>query len=193
MDTNRQNRDRPSRRGQYADDVLTTGQAAKLLRVAPRTATKIFDAGLVDGYRLPGSKDRRIYRDSLERFMAARGMRNGHTPRVLLVGLAPATAAALAALLADDFAVEVAATALRAAVLLTRLPAVIVVDISTTGRAAAVELAAVAREMNAAVCAVALLTECDTQLAAWVEQGWLAVLWSADAETLAGVVRGEVG
>ncbi len=193
MDTNRQNRDRPSRRGQYADDVLTTGQAAKLLRVAPRTATKIFDAGLVDGYRLPGSKDRRIYRDSLERFMAARGMRNGHTPRVLLVGLVPAAATELAALLQPDFASTAADTAIRGAAMLADRPAVVVVEVGSVGRGAALELAALAREMNATAKCVCLLTEDDGRPMAWEEQGYSAIAWGETAADIAVVVRGEVG
>ena len=49
--------------------VLTAGQVAKLCKVAPRTVTKWFDSGLLRGYRLPLSKDRRIPYDSLVKFM----------------------------------------------------------------------------------------------------------------------------
>ena len=41
-------------------DVLTTGEVAKICKVAPRTVTKWFDSGQLRGYRIPGSKDRRI-------------------------------------------------------------------------------------------------------------------------------------
>lgn len=50
-------------------DVLTTGQAAQLCNVAPRTVTKWFDTGQLGGYRIPGSKDRRIPLNELIRFM----------------------------------------------------------------------------------------------------------------------------
>src|SRR5688500_1648862 len=40
-------------------DVLTTGKVAKICNVAPRTVSKWFDVGVLDGYRIPGSKDRR--------------------------------------------------------------------------------------------------------------------------------------
>lgn len=50
-------------------DVLTTGQVAKLCNVAPRTVTKWFDSGQLKGYRIPGSKDRRIPVNELIRFM----------------------------------------------------------------------------------------------------------------------------
>jgi len=50
-------------------DVLTTGQVAQICNVAPRTVTKWFDTGQLRGYRIPGSKDRRIPRSELIRFM----------------------------------------------------------------------------------------------------------------------------
>ncbi|MHC5199676.1 MAG: helix-turn-helix domain-containing protein [Planctomycetota bacterium] len=52
-------------------DVLTTGQVAQLCNVAPRTVTKWFDSGQLGGYRIPGSKDRRIPMNELIRFMKA--------------------------------------------------------------------------------------------------------------------------
>ena len=70
-------------------DVLTTGQVARICNVAPRTVSKWFDSGQLRGYRIPGSKDRRIPIDQLVRFMQAHGMPlNGldsGTVRVLLV------------------------------------------------------------------------------------------------------------
>lgn len=50
-------------------DVFTTGQVAQICRVAPRTVTKWFDSGQLGGYRIPGSKDRRIPLNELIRFM----------------------------------------------------------------------------------------------------------------------------
>jgi excisionase family DNA binding protein len=50
-------------------DVLTTGQVAQICSVAPRTVTKWFDSGQLGGYRIPGSKDRRIPLNELIRFM----------------------------------------------------------------------------------------------------------------------------
>lgn len=52
-------------------DVLTTGQVAQICSVAPRTVTKWFDSGQLGGYRIPGSKDRRIPLNELIRFMKA--------------------------------------------------------------------------------------------------------------------------
>lgn len=55
-------------------DVLTTGQVAKICNVAPRTVSKWFDSGQLRGYKIPGSKDRRIPVDQLLCFMHAHGM-----------------------------------------------------------------------------------------------------------------------
>ena len=38
--------------------VFTTGQVAKICKVAPRTVSKWFDSGRLKGYRIPGSQDR---------------------------------------------------------------------------------------------------------------------------------------
>lgn len=56
---------------QKRKDVLTTGQVAQICNVAPRTVTKWFDSGQLKGYRIPGSKDRRIPTSELVRFMKA--------------------------------------------------------------------------------------------------------------------------
>ncbi len=56
---------------QKRKDVLTTGQVAQICNVAPRTVTKWFDSGQLKGYRIPGSKDRRIPTIELIRFMKA--------------------------------------------------------------------------------------------------------------------------
>lgn len=55
-------------------EVLTTGEVAKICNVAPRTVSKWFDSGQLKGYRIPGSKDRRIPMSSLLRFMRDHGI-----------------------------------------------------------------------------------------------------------------------
>ncbi|MCC6662031.1 MAG: response regulator [Phycisphaerales bacterium] len=55
-------------------DVLTTGEVAKICNVAPRTVSKWFDSGALKGYRIPGSKDRRIPMGELVKFMRVHGM-----------------------------------------------------------------------------------------------------------------------
>ena len=55
-------------------DVLTTGQVSRICNVAPRTVCKWFDSGQLRGYRIPGSRDRRIPLAELIRFMKAHNM-----------------------------------------------------------------------------------------------------------------------
>src|SRR2546430_11183904 len=55
-------------------EVLTTGEVARICKVAPRTVTKWFDSGQLRGYRIPGSKDRRIPVNQLVRFMRQNNM-----------------------------------------------------------------------------------------------------------------------
>jgi len=50
-------------------NVLTTGDVSRICNVAPRTVSKWFDSGQLKGYRIPGSKDRRIPVSELIRFM----------------------------------------------------------------------------------------------------------------------------
>ena len=60
------------------NDVLTTGQVAQICNVAPRTVTKWFDTGRLKGYRIPGSRDRRIPANELLRFMKAHDIPTDH-------------------------------------------------------------------------------------------------------------------
>ena len=55
-------------------EVLTTGEVVRICKVAPRTVTKWFDSGQLRGYRIPGSKDRRIPLNQLVRFMRQNNM-----------------------------------------------------------------------------------------------------------------------
>ncbi|MBL9002016.1 MAG: response regulator [Phycisphaerae bacterium] len=73
----------------FDKEVLTTGEVAKICNVAPRTVSKWFDSGALKGYRIPGSRDRRIPAAELAKFMRAHGipiegMNSGRT-RVLIV------------------------------------------------------------------------------------------------------------
>lgn len=73
--------------------VYTTGDVARICQVAPRTVSKWFDTGRLKGYRIPGSLDRRIPRDSLVEFMRSHGMPLGELGTVqggtvLIIGMA---------------------------------------------------------------------------------------------------------
>ncbi len=81
-------------------NVLTTGDVAKICNVAPRTVSKWFDTGQLKGYRIPGSKDRRIPLSELIRFMKAHNMPTAGLPvgkiRVLIVDSNEEASSALA-------------------------------------------------------------------------------------------------
>ncbi|GDX97637.1 hypothetical protein LBMAG48_00410 [Phycisphaerae bacterium] len=51
--------------------VFTTGEAALLCKISQQTIIRCFDAGRLTGFKVPGSKFRRIPRDELLRFMKA--------------------------------------------------------------------------------------------------------------------------
>lgn len=50
-------------------DLFTTGEAAEVCQVSQQTIIRCFDSGRLEGFRVPGSKFRRIPRQSLIRFM----------------------------------------------------------------------------------------------------------------------------
>ncbi len=81
-------------------NVLTTGDVAKICNVAARTVSKWFDTGQLKGYRIPGSKDRRIPLSELIRFMKVHNMPTGGLPvgkiRVLIVDSNEEASSALA-------------------------------------------------------------------------------------------------
>ncbi|MHC4115015.1 MAG: helix-turn-helix domain-containing protein [Planctomycetota bacterium] len=81
-------------------NVLTTGDVAKICNVAPRTVSKWFDNGQLKGYRIPGSKDRRIPVSELVRFMKDNNIPATSLPvgkiRVLIVDSSEDRASALA-------------------------------------------------------------------------------------------------
>lgn len=58
----------------YNQELYTTGQVARICGVAPRTVSGWFDSGLLKGYRIPGSQDRRIPREDLMVFLEVHGM-----------------------------------------------------------------------------------------------------------------------
>ena len=49
--------------------VYTTGEAADVCRLSQQTIIRCFDSGQLDGFRVPGSKFRRIPRKALVKFM----------------------------------------------------------------------------------------------------------------------------
>ena len=54
--------------------VYTTGEAAKICKVSQQTIIRCFDNGSLKGFRVPGSRFRRIPRDQLFSFMRDNGI-----------------------------------------------------------------------------------------------------------------------
>jgi len=64
-----------------AKPVFTTGEAAELCKLSQQTIIRCFDSGRLRGFRVPGSRFRRIPRDELLRFM-----RENHIPTDAISG-----------------------------------------------------------------------------------------------------------
>ena len=117
-------------------EILTTGQVAKICHVAPRTVSKWFDTGKLRGYRIPGSRDRRIPRHHLLQFMRAHGMPleelEGNNVRVLMVDPDPPVAVAESLLNSDRYDVRAAANDFEAGMLAGEFePHVMLVDVGS--------------------------------------------------------------
>jgi excisionase family DNA binding protein len=91
--------------------MFTTGEAAKICKVSQQTIIRCFDSGRLAGFRVPGSRFRRIPRDELIRFMRANGIPveviEGTGRRVLVVDDDPEIVELFQDLLARDDRLEV--------------------------------------------------------------------------------------
>jgi len=69
--------------------VYTTGEAAEICKLSQQTIIRCFDSGQLQGFRVPGSKFRRIPRDSLIKFLKENNIpmdgMSGDKMRVLVV------------------------------------------------------------------------------------------------------------
>lgn len=68
--------------------IFTTGEAARICKVSQQTIIRCFDNGRITGFKVPGSKFRRIPREELIRFMRDNGIplsQLGERNRVLVV------------------------------------------------------------------------------------------------------------
>ncbi len=125
---------------QKKKDVLTTGQVAQICNVAPRTVTKWFDSGQLKGYRIPGSKDRRIPTSELIRFMKSHdmptdGLEFGST-RVLVIDSHSEQAQILADGLCTkkDYDIETATNSFDAGIVAQKLlPHIIIINLMASG------------------------------------------------------------
>jgi excisionase family DNA binding protein len=128
--------------------VFTTGQVAKICKVAPRTVSKWFDSGRLRGYRIPGSQDRRIPREQLIRFLKEHSMPLGELEeeewhKILVIGAERLFIDRLQELLPEneDYKYEVANSGFEAGILAESFhPDTIIIDLSL-GRSEALQIA----------------------------------------------------
>ncbi len=115
--------------------VFTTGEAAQLCKVSQQTIIRCFDSGRLNGFRVPGSKFRRIPRDELLRFMRQNGIptesMESAKRKILIVDDDPKIVELLEDVFAGDERLEVssASTGYDAGLLTERLkPDLIILD-----------------------------------------------------------------
>ncbi len=121
-------------------NVLTTGEIARICNVAPRTVSKWFDSGQLRGYRIPGSRDRRVPVDQLIRFMRAHGIPYnglvGEETRILIVDRDPDVIQLVVSALSNesDLAVRGASNLLEAGIVAASFkPGVVVLEVDLPG------------------------------------------------------------
>jgi excisionase family DNA binding protein len=92
--------------------VFTTGEAAAICNLSQQTIIRCFDNGQLEGFRVPGSRFRRIPRDKLIRFMKENKIPLGDFEddriRVLVVDDDPGMVEVLVDMLAEDGRFETA-------------------------------------------------------------------------------------
>jgi excisionase family DNA binding protein len=115
--------------------VFTTGEVAQICKVSQQTVIRCFDSGRLKGFRVPGSKFRRIPRESLISFMKNNEIPLDHLDsgkkRVLVVDDDKAIVEMFSELLGRDgrFEVETASTGYDAGILTQKFrPDVILLD-----------------------------------------------------------------
>jgi len=116
-------------------EIFTTGEVAEICQISQQTVIRCFDSGRLKGFRVPGSRFRRIPRDALLQFMRENGiplerLQPGRK-RVLVVDDDPDIVEMLSDLLQQDgrFEVKTARTGYDAGVLTEKFrPDVIILD-----------------------------------------------------------------
>ena len=127
--------------------VCTTGQVAKICKVAPRTVSKWFDSGRLRGYRIPGSQDRRIPREQLIRFLKEHGMPLGELEeeewhKLLVIGAEKLFIDRMREILpeSDDYKYEIAQSGFEAGIMAESFhPDTIIIDLAL-GRSEAIQI-----------------------------------------------------
>lgn len=137
--------------------VFTTGQVAKLCRVAARTVSKWTDGGRLPCYRIPPGKDRRITREALIRFLKENNMpmaadlEDEACHKILLVACDALLASRLEETLPTDsnFLYQLACNGFEAGVLAHEFyPDTIIIDLALLGRSEGMQIARCLRRIE---------------------------------------------
>jgi len=118
-----------------AKQIFTTGEAADICKISQQTIIRCFDSGRLKGFRVPGSRFRRIPREALLQFMKDNGippdsLDNGKT-KVLVVDDDPEIVELFVDVLERDgrFEVKTAATGYDAGMMTQEfMPDLIILD-----------------------------------------------------------------
>ncbi len=178
-------------------NVLTTGDVARICNVAPRTVSKWFDSGQLKGYRIPGSKDRRIPVSELMRFMKMHHMPSAEMPagkiRVLIVDSNEDTASALAETLRTraSYDVQTARSSFETGVIIQKfIPHVLLVNLLAKG----IEVKDICRNIHCdedlqTIKIIALANQLsDMESAALMQKGFDGCI--SNPADIAGIVEG---
>ncbi len=162
-------------------NVLTTGDVARICHVAPRTVSKWFDKGQLKGYRIPGSRDRRIPVSELVRFMKLYNMPTDALPigktRVLIVDADGESAESLGQLLAEtaDYEIETVGTTFETGLVAQKFSPHVMIISLLSGDIDAAEICKSVREDDdlQAVKLIALANHLeDTEQSALLQKGF---------------------
>lgn len=121
-------------------DVLTTGEAARICGVNFRTVLRWVERGILPAYKLPGRGDRRVLGTALRRFMQENGIPDhsiiGALPRrILIADDEPAMAHAIERVLRKaDFETAIASNGFEAGAMLPMFkPGILTLDLRMPG------------------------------------------------------------
>lgn len=176
--------------------LFTTGQVALICGVATRTASKWIDSGKIPGaYRIPGSNDRRVPRQSLIAFMRKYGLPLGALEHggVVLIGLSEHVESAVYDALGETPCFAVQSWVEAGATIERRKPSAIVVDVSAVGREQClVSIEALRQDARTeGLRIVVLIADDDPTISRWVDAGAKAVYRvGSDVRMIAATAKG---
>ena len=196
--------ERSERRQELASKtVFTTGEAAQVCKVSQQTIIRCFDKGQLTGFRVPGSRFRRIPREDLMRFMEKNGipldpiLGDGSEHRRVLVFSVDPRLGADSVAAATGFEVKRARTAYEAGMVTEQFkPQLIVLDGANGGVPSACRAIRESDSVGDATVVVLTTSSSREEATALLDDGASEVIvWDGAVESLAARLRehGRVG